>query len=348
MRKLKENVKSIIQNVKDYRYHEKDRNNAIEILKSLEREKGKTDTKSIRLSTEYAKDVLGGKKYAPWLYVYSAMNGEFKEGWIPQNYYARIVIPKIKGDYTKLGDRNMIVDSLVKTNLSLDILYYVSNLFWTTDYKVLDEKRVSDILFKNNEPIVYKIENSQQGDGVYFFNRENFRITDIKKLGNGVFQSYIKQHPFFSEFTKLSVATIRITSICDDAGNIKVKGAYLRIGRDDDTHIKSESAIKIPVNIENGELSKYGYFTDWTSTEIHPDSKTPFVNKVIPYYKDCISEVIKMHNRIPFVRCIGWDIIVDRFDKIRLIEFNGGYNDIKFSEATQGPCFKELHWEKLR
>ena len=348
MKKFKEIEKNLIQNVKDYRYFVRQRKYAKEVLKSVESEKGKTDTKSIRLSTEYAKDVLGDKKYAPWLYVYSAMTGEFKEGWIPQNYFKRIVIPKLKGDYQMLGERNMIVDSLVKNNLSLNILYYVNNLFWTTDYKVLDEKRVSDILFKNNELIVYKIENSLQGRGIYFFNRENFRITDIKKLGNGVFQRYIEQHSFFSEFTKLSVATLRITSVCDDAGNVKAKAAYLRIGRDDDTHVKSATSINVPVNIENGELSKYGYFTDWTSTEIHPDSKTPFVNKIIPSYKDCISEVIKMHNRIPFVRCIGWDINVDRFNKIRLIEFNGGNNDIKFSEATQGPCFKELHWEKLR
>jgi hypothetical protein len=29
------------------------------------------------------------------------------------------------------------------------------------------------------------------------------------------------------------------------------------------------------------------------------------------------------------------------------MEWNGTYNDIKFSEATQGPCFADLGWERL-
>ena len=45
---------------------------------------------------------------------------------------------------------------------------------------------------------------------------------------------------------------------------------------------------------------------------------------------------------------IGWDIIVDDNEKIQIIEWNGEACDIKFSEATTGPCFLGLHWEKYR
>ena len=300
------------------------------------------------MSLEYAKDVLGDKIYAPWLYVYSAIAGEFKEGWIPDNYYGGVVVRKIKGDYGQLSERNMLTNTLTKPIRSLDILYYVNNLFWTSEFEVCDENRVSDILFEKNKQVVYKIENSLQGRGIHFFSKEIFTTDKIKALGDGVFQNYIEQHSFFEDFAKLSVATIRITSVCDDFGKIKVKSAYLRIGRDKDTHVKSASAIKIPVNIENGNLYSDGYFTNWTTTKVHPDSNIPFVNKVIPSFDNCISEVIRMHSRIPFIRCIGWDIVVDKLNQVQLIEWNGSYNDIKFSEATQGPCFKELHWEKLR
>lgn len=47
-----------------------------------------------------------------------------------------------------------------------------------------------------------------------------------------------------------------------------------------------------------------------------------------------------MHNLIPFVRCIGWGIIVDDSNNVRLIDWNGGLGDIKFSEATQGRVLK--------
>lgn len=317
------------------KYHNMHKKSALKALNNIENFKGKTDPKLIKLSNEYAEKILGSKIYAPWLYVYSALQGDFKDGWIPDNFYGRIVMPKLKGDYGKLADRNMIVDSLLNTKLSLDILYYVNNLFWTPDYKVVDEKRVSDILFKNNEKIAYKIENSQSGRGVYFLNRNTFLLTNIKKLGNGVFQNYINQHSFFSEFAELSVATIRLTSICDDLGNIKVKAGYLRIGRNKDTLIKSGSAIKVPINLETGELLKYGYFPNWTPTEIHPDSKINFSDKIIPSFKECLKEVINMHYKVPFIRSIGWDIIVDNKRNVRLIEMNGEHNDIKFSEATQ-------------
>ena len=50
---------------------------------------------------------------------------------------------------------------------------------------------------------------------------------------------------------------------------------------------------------------------------------------------------------VPFARSIGWDMIVDNNNEIQVMEWNGSHNDIKFSEATQGPCFSNLGWEKL-
>ena len=51
---------------------------------------------------------------------------------------------------------------------------------------------------------------------------------------------------------------------------------------------------------------------------------------------------------MPYARCIGWDVTVDSEEKVNLMEWNGEHNDIKFAEATQGPCFLGLGWEELR
>ena len=56
---------------------------------------------------------------------------------------------------------------------------------------------------------------------------------------------------------------------------------------------------------------------------------------------------MELHRSIPFVRSIGWDLIIDINDTVKVMEWNGYHNDIKFSEATQGPCFSDLGWEKL-
>jgi hypothetical protein len=50
---------------------------------------------------------------------------------------------------------------------------------------------------------------------------------------------------------------------------------------------------------------------------------------------------------VPFTSIIGWDVAVDENHNVKVMEWNGDHNDIKFSEATQGPCFSDLGWEEL-
>src|SRR5680860_512540 len=69
---------------------------AFKALREIEKERGKLGSARKNKADEYAVEVLGGKRYAPWLYVYTVLSGAFKEGWIPDNYYHLMVIPKIQ------------------------------------------------------------------------------------------------------------------------------------------------------------------------------------------------------------------------------------------------------------
>ena len=340
-------IKNTIKKGRTIAYHIEHNNDAKRILKVVEAKKGAFNPKDKKLCIEYAKDVFGNKKYAPWLFVYSAFAKEFKEGWIPNNYYGEHVIPNINGEYGDIGDKNAAISKLVNVSNSLDIAYYVNRLFLSADYEVLNEEKLKKLLFSQNEKVVYKIENSQQGKGIYFFDEKTFNIDAIKKLGNGVFQDYIEQHPFFSEFTTSSVATIRITSVCDDNGEIHPKVGYFRFGRDNDTHVISSSAMKIPIDIKTGKLFEDAYYPNWESTKQLPDKDISFAGKELPLFNECLSEIKKMHSCIPFIRCVGWDVIIDKNNNVRLIELNGGHSGIKFSEAVQGPNFKGLNWGNL-
>jgi hypothetical protein len=48
---------------------------------------------------------------------------------------------------------------------------------------------------------------------------------------------------------------------------------------------------------------------------------------------------------VPFTSIIGWDVAVDENHNVKVMEWNGDHNDIKFSEATQGACFSDRGWE---
>lgn len=342
-------MKEFSNQVKWYFKQEREKKRALKALNIIESYKGKTSPKLIKLSNEYAEDVLGNKTHAPWLYAYSAFQGKFEEGWIPDSYYKKEVVPKINGDYGKIADRNFITSFLFPETELLDLAYFINGKFCTPKSKIIDPKNIKDHLFEKHEKIVYKLENKKRGKGVFILDKNNFNPANyqLNSNNNGVFQKFIKQHPFFSEFTDNSVATLRVTTVSDKLGNISAKAAYIRFGRDKDTHIKYNSVIAVPVNINTGELYAKGYINDWLPINAHPDSKTMFQQKVIPHFDKCLEKATQMHSIVPFMGCLGWDLTVDNLEKVQLIEVNGINNGIKLSEAANGPCFKNLNWENL-
>ncbi|MFC3196166.1 sugar-transfer associated ATP-grasp domain-containing protein [Parapedobacter deserti] len=340
-------IKNLVQKYLTYEYHKSLNNSAIETLKSIESIKGKTDARFIKLSNEYAGDILGWRGYAPWLYVYSAIAGSFKEGWIPDNYYGKIVVPALKGQYGKIGDLKSLTNKLFNENIFPDLLYYTNGLFFTTDYCAFPPEKIKEYVFRDSNKVVFKKDNSGRGFGISIFDESNFDVNKIKTLGDGVIQEYIKQHAFFKAFMPNSVATIRITTAIDDYGSCTARACFLRLGRSKDTHINSESRILIPVNLETGALHDQGFMPNWNLTDRHPDTGTLFAKKQIPNFAKCISTAVALHKSMPLARCIGWDMIVDENDDVKIMEWNGNHNGIKFSEATQGPCFSDLGWENL-
>ncbi|WP_179319860.1 sugar-transfer associated ATP-grasp domain-containing protein [Winogradskyella helgolandensis] len=349
---MKELAKSIIEKSKSFVYHIEQNDTALKILKVVENQNGKLSAKNRKLCKEYALDVFGHKRYAPWLMTYCSYTNEFKEGWIPDNYYGEYVVSNYKGDYGKICDRSAVINQVLKDKHSSDIGYFINGLFLDKNNKVLNTKEFKEYLFKDKEKVVYKIENSNQGKGIYFLDKSSFKLNDVKKLGNGVFQKFIVQHPFFNQFNDSAVATIRLTSVCKDNGEIEVRAGYFRFGRTGDTHVVSSRQMRIPINIENGCLwqTNLAFYPDpeCKFTKQLPDNDINYSGMKLPFFDKCISEIKRMHGYIPYIRSIGWDLIIDENDNLKIIELNGGHNGITFNEMVQGPCFKGLGWEKLR
>ncbi|CEE93660.1 conserved hypothetical protein [Xenorhabdus nematophila str. Anatoliense] len=339
-RKIKRFYKSIIFN----EYHESHQKQALYILSEIEKQRGKLEPHIINICDEYAVDTFRWIGYAPWLYVYSAISGEFKEGWIPDNYYGDVVIKEVSGGYD-ISDLKSLSKTLFKADNIPDLLYSINGFFIEPiEKKIIKLEKAKEILFSNNDEIIFKPDESQQGIGIQFLTDSNFNKSDT--FPNGVYQKIITQHDFFNSICNRSVATLRLTTVIDDDGQCGVRTAYLRVGRDNDTHVQSSSHVRIPVNIENGELSNLGFLPNWNTINKHPDTHVEFCG-FIPNFNKCRDTAIQLHMKYPFVRCIGWDLIIDKDNNVQIMEWNAGHNDIKFSEATQGPCFKDLNWERF-
>lgn len=331
----------------DWRFHREHRAQATAIHRTLERALGPTNRADIERADAYAREALGHACYAPWLYVYTAIAGRFKEGWIPDNYYGRVVVPKLKGGYGKAASLKALQRTIFDSTSFPDVAYFANGLFVKPDDTPIPPDEVALHLFAEHDALVFKIDNSRQGKGIFFLDRKTFDVEAIKRLGNGVFQKKIVQHEALGCFAPRSVATLRVTTAVNDEGVASVRACYLRLGREADTHVQSSSHVRIPVDCATGELSEEGYLTNWTVVRDHPDSKVRFAGVTVPAFGECLATVLALQRKILSNRCVGWDLAIADDGSVEVMECNAEHNDVKFSEATQGPCFADLRWERL-
>jgi hypothetical protein len=120
--------RTILKEYRKRQYHTRHKNEAIALLKSIESETGKLKSKLRKMSDEYARDVLGWVGFAPWLYVYCAISGDFKYGWIPDNYYGAVIVPKLKGIYGTMSNGRALTYKLFNGKYFPDIAYYDNGL----------------------------------------------------------------------------------------------------------------------------------------------------------------------------------------------------------------------------
>lgn len=318
-------------------------------LGMLERRGGPLKAADRRLCDAYAVEVLGHAKFAPWLYVYSHVAGGFREGWIPDNFFDECVLPHNSGRYGELSQFRSLNALLLGAPEFPDLAVQINGMLIGRDGRPVAKEDVTGVLFGQADRIVFKSDSTQSGLGVRVFDRASFDPQRIGALGPGVFQPFIRQHEAFRRIgNSPAVTTLRLTTVTDDTGRPQVRAGFLCIGRASDDHIRAGTDVLVPVDPATGELSPFGYVPDWQRTDRHPDSNERFAGYELPGFESCREVALRCHARLPFVRCIGWDLTVDDQGAVRILEWNGGHTGIKFSEATQGPCFADLGWHRLR
>ncbi|SIT37253.1 conserved hypothetical protein [Paraburkholderia piptadeniae] len=345
---LESAVRKSLKTVGRRKFHWEHALQAKRILRVLEKTYGKADPMNLRLADTYARDVFGDAVYAPWLRAYTAFNRKFKEGWIPDNFYGTVVVPSMKGWHGKISNLKTVSRLIFGSESFPDVAYFANGLFFSAQKVAIPQAHVEGLVFQNADRVVYKLDGSARGSGIYIFDRKSFDPEVIRSYGNGVIQTYIEQHRVFSEFTLNSVATLRFTTVVDDAGDISVRSCFLRLGRAEHTHVTAEDEVCVPVDLLKGELRREGYLDNWLPVDAHPDSGCSFEGVKIPAFWKCVATVLELHGKIPFARCVGWDLTVDVDENVKVMEWNAEHNDVKFSEATQGPCFSDLKWERLK
>jgi hypothetical protein len=332
---------------RDREYHASHAARARKSLDKLDAAGKRLKPSDMRRCEEYSIEVLGHEKFAPWLMVYTAFSGRFKEGWIPDNFYGAKVVPMIQGRHGQISFLKSLSGALFNSTSFPNIGSRINGAIFDSAYQPLSFEEAHEQFFQGTETIVFKPDQSGRGKGIHFFGVQSFDRSAIDRLGNGVFQRRVTQHPLFDRFSTTAVATVRLTTVVEASGEISVRAGYLSLGTGSDTHVQIDSLVGVPLDIVTGELSERGLQVSWAECSAHPTSGELFAGTKIPAFDQCLRTAIVHHQRVPFVRCVGWDVAVDSNDQVQILEWNGFHNAINLAEAAQGPCFTGLGWERF-
>lgn len=296
----------------------------------------------------YAEEILGSKRFAPWLHVYTLISGEFKEGWIPDNFFGRVVAPRIYWRLPHITTLKTFTNRLLQTDALPDIAYYLDGVLYDKTMSIINIGDLRKLTDGGKASVFIKSDGSGRGLRIIRTLAKDIDADLLKRAGDCVIQETINQHEKLAHIISSTVATIRLTSVKEKDGNVTMRASYLRLGRKNTSWIQQEYSITVAIVSQDGDLDSYGYTPDWRRWSFHPDTNFPFAGYRVPRYQEAVALCISLHRTIPHIPVIGWDITVAQDETVKLLEWNSGHPEIKFTEATVGPSFIGLDWERFK
>lgn len=339
-------VKPLVRRFDQYQDYHEHKLSALRAIKLFEESNSqKLSPHHKKLADEYAQDVFGTKEYAPWLYFYSLVRGEFLEGWIPDNYFGRYIAPN--QGLSIVSIYKTFSEVIFKTELIPDLAYYIDGLFYTPKLIPIDSVALQKSLHSCYPELIVKEDKSNKGKAIHRISSNNVNQETFSRYGNCVIQQPIVQHNFFEKIVHGPITSIRILTTRNPEGKIEFKASCLNLGRRGDGWTIAGKTILVAVLDLNGALDSVGYGGDWRKWHFHPDTQFVFEGKKTPYFTKAVETCINLHSLVPHFKAIGWDTSITEDGHVKVMEWNAVYPGIKFHEATAGPCFHGLNWESL-
>ena len=302
------------------------------------------DRREVSRIRDYAREVFGSAGYAAWLEFYTLFRGEFHEGWVPANFFQTIAIRKINGPQFGVDASRSLVTRILATPLFPDLAHFVSGAWYDIAGVPVERDRVPQLIFAGGDEACVKAEHTFKGRGISFVRRDGFDLAAIERAGNLVVQSVIRQHPAFDALSPSAVATLRVMTGKLPGNAPFLVGTYLRCSLGKGRAV-GESSLRIAVADADGTLAGFATDPTYRRHATHPETGAAFAGQRIPSFRDLVATCLELHERLPQLAVIGWDVILDAAGAVRLMEVNTGHPDVKFIEMSSGPSLRAFRVE---
>ena len=217
-------------------------------------------------------------------------------------------------------------------------------------YHEISLREAIDRCKDENEVILKKGKFSWAGEGIMFWDAKQSEEDLLKFLNEStdvVCQQIIKQHAELNRLNSTSVNTIRMMTFVFK-GQIHILSSVLRMGVSG-AKVDNASQGGIVCGVKpNGQLKNVAYNTCGKKFDAHPKGAA-FESVTIPNYHECVDLVVDLAKRFSSIsRLISWDLAVDEFGRLILIEFNTSLGELDFHQYCNGPVFGDLTDDVLK
>ena len=156
-----------------------------------------------------------------------------------------------------------------------------------------------------------------------------------------IVQEVLEQHPAMAQFNPECANCLRVSTMLV-RGNFHYS-MMQKVGRQG-SHIDNwNSSILVGVNSDDGTLLETGYDYNLNSVQ-QSDNGIAFKGIRVPQYEKIIASVKEWHTKyFPNIGFIGWDVMVDKASRIRVIEANLDFPGIRMEQICSGTFFRQCH-----
>lgn len=203
-----------------------------------------------------------------------------------------------------------------------DYFHNIDGAWYDHNLDPVSINQVYTLIDQISYPVVMKPNrDSYGGKNIHFPGSKEELLELIEEQKDFLVQEEIKKYPFYEQFGKKGLNTLRVNvyrSFSDN--NWHVTSAALRMSRSGSLDNLSSGGVASLINSE-GYLNGYAIDTYGNKYYKHPDTGAAF-NQEIPDYKGMLKFAVAIANKLFYARLASLDLCYDKDENWRAIEVN--------------------------
>lgn len=282
-----------------------------------------------------------------WHKVYAAASGRSSVDYMPEDIFYNIFQSRLNPRHRREAYKDKNYFDRLDWPLPQTIFRIIDGRLFDKSYRMIDAETALALARDTelSEFVVKPARESGGGNRVAFLDLPaltSFLPANMKRHSDWIVQHPIRQHETMASLNASSVNTIRIITIRIGA-KVSVVSCFVRIGIGG-KRVDNISVGGVAIGIEqDGRLMKCGYMDEsyiLRRHTTHPEQGYSFDSLVIPSFAAAQQTCIVVHQGVPDLDLLSWDVAIDHQGVPIVIEVNMGRQDINISQICNGPVFR--------